>query len=44
MESLLERLQSQRSVLEQVGAIIGPNRSIAQQIAGVGKTITSDHH
>ena len=44
MESLLERFQSQRGVLEQVGAVIGPDRSIAQQIAGAGKMITSDHH
>ena len=43
VESLLEWFQSHRNILEQVGTIIGPDRSIAQQIAGIGKTITSDH-
>jgi len=46
VESLLERFQSQKGVLTQVGAVIGPDLGVAQQIAGVGAELaelTADH-
>ena len=42
-ESLLEHFQSQRGMLKQVGAVIGPNTSVVQQIAGDGNEVTDNH-
>ena len=44
IESLLECFQSQKGVLEQVGAVIGPGTIVTQQIACNGNAITDVHH
>ena len=43
-ESLLERFQSQKGVLKQMGAVIGPDMSVVEYIVGEDKIMEAHHH